>query len=201
MHTVLAMAVVWALTLAGCPKDTAVSDPDARLKGEKGWTNNAEGNLPPGLIKTFTIHDDFTFKASINPTHIGAYNTVFKEAKAENKSDAEAKAAAEARLAEMQQNVNDNDEATRWDVRGKLTGDEGNICVMGQLSEKNDRTVPNPNKAGEMIKADELVGLFGGYVKITFPDDNTFKFESASSIPDQAAAVNDYFGGTYTRIQ
>jgi hypothetical protein len=179
-HSALALAVVCALTLAGCPTDPD-PDPDPRLEGT--WTNNAGGNLYDGLAKKFTIYPNFNFEADINPVFIKAYN--------ETEGGDEAKVAAgNAALAELGKTEID----ARWHVTGRLTADGGNRYNMSDLHETSDQ--PALQISGT---ADQEVFYFGSPVRIIFTGDDNFNFESALTSGMIAEGVTAFFGGDYTR--
>jgi hypothetical protein len=177
MYAALALTAACALTLAGCPTDPD-PEPDPALIGS--WTNKVDG-LHDGLVKEFTIKDDFSFTASINPTFIGAY----------------IQGGVTALTGLGSQNI--TDEATRWTVTGKLTAEGDGIYIMSSLTETTGKPVPGQTEpAGG---AATVVAGFNGPVKITFTkaDKTAFKFESAASgvIAEQVTA---FFGGNYTNI-
>jgi hypothetical protein len=179
-HSALALAVVCALTLAGCPTDPD-PDPDPRLEGT--WTNNAAGNLQyAGLVKTFTINPNFTFEADINPVFIKAYNET-------EGNDAAKAAAGNAALAALGK----TEAGARWHVTGRLTADGGNRYNMSDLHETSDQ--PALQISG---KADQEVFYFESPVRIIFTDDDNFKFESLASGRIKVG-VDLFFGGDYTR--
>jgi hypothetical protein len=184
-YAALALAAVCALTLAGCPADPADPDPDPALRGS--WTNNATGDKIPGLVKTFTIHDNFNFTASINPLFIGAYNNAIKN----GKNETEAEAAANAALAEK------TEEEVRWTVTGSLTAEGGVRYHMSNLTETS--VPPKPPLSSFGKTAAEEVAFFIGPVKITFTDTgkNEFNFEGAGGFAPER--VTEFFGGNYTR--
>jgi hypothetical protein len=191
----LALAVVSALTLAGCPTDPAPDpDPDSALRGN--WTNDsAADKLPPGLVKTFSIENDFSFQASINPLFVGTYNDAYDAAIGDGKDGSVAKEAGLAALAELTLQDEDNN---RWTVTGKLSGDSGNVCIMRNLEETTGKMTPPAPGTGNIVSANLALSIYNGHrVKIIFNDaKNTFDFESASNDKN----VNLFFGGNYTKI-
>ncbi|MDR1107559.1 MAG: hypothetical protein LBL19_00835 [Spirochaetaceae bacterium] len=191
-YAALVLAAVCVLTLAGCPTDTHDPDPDPALRGD--WTNNAGGNLHPGLIKTFAINNNFTFLASINPTFIGAYNQAYAAAKAQGADEPTAQAAGALALAGLEgQGV--TDEATRWTVTGKLTADGGVIYVMSGLKETTGKPAPGQDEPGSANAV--LAGFDGQRVKIAFTNNKAaFDFTSANNNNE----VTAFFGGNYTKV-
>jgi hypothetical protein len=191
-HAALALAAVCALTLAGCPTDTEELDPDSALRGN--WTNdNADDKLPPGLVKTFTIGNDFSFEASINPLFVGTYNEAY-DAAIDHGDEAAAQEAGLDALAKLTvQQEKDN----RWTVTGKLSGDRGNVCIMSNLKETTGKKTPPDPKTGAVVSANLALLVFNGHrVKIIFNEEkNAFNFESANNDKN----VNLVFGGAYTK--
>jgi hypothetical protein len=200
-YAALVLAAACALTLAGCPTDTHDPDPDPALRGN--WTNNADGNLHSGLIKTFTINDNFTFTASINPTFIGAYNKAYaitygnkiQDGADEAAAHAAGVAAGTAALNELEQQPGVTDGTTRWTVTGKLTADGGSIYIMSSLKETTDKPAPGQTQPGGANTV--LVGFDGHRVKIAFANNKAaFYFASANDNYD----VTAFFGGSYAII-
>ncbi|MDR1249422.1 MAG: hypothetical protein LBK63_08990 [Treponema sp.] len=186
-----ALALAAALTLAGCPTEPA-PDPDPALIGD--WTNNADGGLHPGLVKTFTIGEDFRFEASINPLFVGTYNEAYDAAIDGGKGVEAAKAAGLAALAKL----TDKEQAdNRWTVTGKLSGDRDNICIMSNMKETTGKMTPPAKEMPPMI-ANEALRFYNGHpVEINFINDNktAFTFKSNKGDPN----VNLFFGGNYTQ--
>jgi hypothetical protein len=210
-YAALALAAVCALTLAGCPTDPD-PDPDPDPALINSWTNKVE-NLPAGLVKEFTINNDFSFTAYINPTFIGtfmgayeaAYKTKYAEEMKNGSGEDAARAAGDtagktAGMGALATNLKDvKDEATRWTVTGKLTADGGAIYVMNSLEEKTGKdTPPDPgaDPKAPVVKADVTVRGFNGQrVRITFNGEKSaFNFESA----EKNDKVTMFFGGDYT---
>jgi hypothetical protein len=193
-HPALALAVLCALTLAGCPTDPDPDpDPDSALRGD--WTNNtAADELPRGLVKEFSIDNDFSFKASINPLFVGTYNEAYDAAKADG--EAAAKAAGLAALAAL---TDQDEKDNRWTVTGKLSGDKGDVCIMSNMRETTDKMTPPVPDSGFTVSADFALRAYNGHrVKIIFNEDKTtFNFESANNNQN----VNLFFGGSYTKTK
>jgi hypothetical protein len=190
----LVLAAACALTFAGCSKDPA-PEPDTALRGP--WTNNAGGALHAGLVKTFTIGNDFSFEASINPVFITEFNTKFAEAIQGGSNPEQAALAGNNAVIALATN-GVTDDATRWTVTGKLTAEGDGIYIMSNLTETTNKPAAPDQPAGS---AAGVLSGFGGAVKLTFTknDKTAFKFESAQSGPT-AVQVNAFFGGDYTRI-
>jgi hypothetical protein len=170
MRIILAMAVVNVLALTGCPKDDP-PEQDPALIGD--WTNNALGNLPAGLVKTFTINRDFRFTASINPDGIIAVG---------NKTP-----------------LNDDvEKQKRWTVIGKLTADGDEFYIINDLEETTHKPAPNQT---DPDGANFTLSFYKGTrVKITFVENKkTFRFINAST-ESETDPINMFFGGTYTKI-
>jgi hypothetical protein len=202
MYAVLAAAMACVLVLAGCPKDAAGPEPDPALIGS--WTNDAGGGLHAGLVKTFTINDDFTFRASINPVFIGAYNTGYKtgyDAAIENgadeaAADAAGKTAGAAALANLESS-GAKEADVRWTVTGKLIADDGGLYLMNNLVEQDNK--PLPGEGGSTDATIVLAAFQGHPVMITFNTAKTaFTFKSASS--PENLQVTAFFGDTYTKV-
>jgi hypothetical protein len=191
-HVLLALAAACALTLAGCPSGADDPEPDSVLRGE--WTNNADGNLRPGLIKTFAINNNFTFTASVNPTFIGAFNEARAASKARDNDDAIANAAGLAALTGLEQ-TGVTDEATRWTVTGKLTAEGDVIYIMSGLTETTDKPAPGQIEPGGANAV--LVAFNGQRVRIAFAKNKAaFSFTSANNNNE----VTAFFGGDYAKV-
>jgi hypothetical protein len=180
--TVLALCT---LVLTGCPPEAPKAAPDPRLIG--AWTNGQLG----GLAKTFTIDGEYKFTASINPTHIGAYNQAYQTALAGGANAAAAKAAAEGALAGLPA----TDAATRWTVMGKLTSDGDNLYRMSDLREIGGKPGMGILSLGGANT--EVKSMNAKQVKISFSGDNAFTFRPVSA--GDELTIGLFFGGTYTR--
>ncbi|MDR1970922.1 MAG: hypothetical protein LBQ46_03280 [Treponema sp.] len=192
-------ALLGALILSACAQGPSSPQPDSRLKGGP-WKNGDAATLS-GLYKEFTINDDYTFTAYINPTFMEVVKqanggtvptdpttiaTVIPTARGMvdtflggGKSDAEINAAIE---------------NWTWTVTGKLIIDEGEIYIMDALEETDDKDLNALDPS--LGKANAMIGNFNMQkVKLEFTGENTFTFESA----ENTTAVTDYFGGAYSK--
>jgi hypothetical protein len=191
MSAGLVLAAVFSLILLGCRQEPEEDNSiDSRLVAS--WANGLE----KGLYKEFTINEDGTFTAYINPFHVGTYNAKVEES---------GKTAAEAILTQYESQETTKDANTRWTVIGKLEKDEGDgVYLMTNLEEKTEKPANYKyNSETSQFEAEgsanDAVKAYSGkaYVITAFPEgvDNTFEFLSASG--DEK--VNAFFGGTYTK--
>jgi hypothetical protein len=184
MSAGLVLAAVFALTLLGCPQEPEKDTIDSRLVAS--WTNGADG----GLKKEFTIREDGTFTASINPIHVGAYLQALSGGEE----------AAKGVLTALEAREGTRDADTRWTVTGELVEEGDGIYIMKDLDEATGKPVTIDTTSGQPTgKADDaVVGYNGEWVRIVFgSDEKSFKFSSAKDTPN--AEVENFFGGTYTK--
>jgi hypothetical protein len=188
------MVAVCALVLSGCFRNYFNPEPDTALIGT--WTNNAGGDLHAGLVKEFTINNNFTFEASINPTFIREFNQGYAVAIGEGADDEMATIAGMAAVLVL--DLLTDDETTRWTVTGKLSADGKGGYVMSKLAETTGK--PDPAQTGQGDASAVVAGFNGHHVKFSFMNDekNAFHIESAESGPE-AVQVTAFSGGNYTR--
>jgi hypothetical protein len=217
----LILAVVSVLVFSGCPNDNGGDDSvDGRLVAS--WTNDpnnkyaADGDLGnlSGLIKKFEIKNDSTFEAKINVIFLTLLQETLDQAsQGENWQLGEIKLADLATADDQTLGaVNDVAQGVTgqfqgiefdnlvWTVTGTLEKGENDIYKMMDL-----------NATGGDLSAVEgvdnkLKGLTPSVVKpmsdqavqLKIESDGTFTFSSAAN--PVVPAVNEYFGGTYTKV-
>jgi hypothetical protein len=195
------MVLAAALILTGCPKEASKAEPDSRLIAT--WKNGDKTALS-GLYKEFTIGEDYTFTAYINPAFIEAVAAARENPAVKDLPDPQAAQATREGLkasipgltgTALEAAVDALIASWEWKVTGTLTIDDGEIYLMDNLEEKNARDVdPNDPTKG---KANTAVGGYNKEkVEIKFSSDTSFTFRSAGD----NAKVTEYFGGTYTKV-
>jgi hypothetical protein len=186
---VLIPAVVFALVFTGCPqepKDDA--KPDARLVNAAGstiWTNSPNGeytvaNNRIGLLKTFSIDENYEFTTGINVVFLYAL-----QAAGEGADPATVAAGMPGGSAAVQ--------GMAWEVKGKLVIDDGETYRMKELTATG---TPAQSPDGPVEPAQAVAAYENEPVRIHFSADDKFEFTSAINNNE----VTQFFGGTYTKI-
>jgi hypothetical protein len=186
------LAVICMLVLAGCPQEPEKDEGiDGRLA--YSWTNDPNSSYTVannliGLKKTFAINKDSTFSASINVIFLSACAGAQVNLGSPDTTVVAGIAAGMGGGGVV--------DALKWEVTGKLVEVADEIYLMEGL------TAAGPNGQGQLEDVTPaIVTPFATEpVKLHVVDDTHFTFEGASTDGTTNVQINNYFGGSYTKV-